>query len=172
MPRTKKAVASKNTCELAPKEQRNSIGAAAMSDIHAMAANSKTKQCKICNAYCAGTSIVDIGNGEVCHSTCYVCVECKSSLANQKCYKDPSDINYRYCMGCYNTGSSSLCFECGCKLVGDFVTIPDRGNYHGKCLNCGLCQRNLEDQPMAFDKIKKIFKCSPPCQLPELPSLY
>ena len=48
MPRTKKAVASKNTCELAPKEQRNSIGAAAMSDIHAMAANSKTKQCKIC----------------------------------------------------------------------------------------------------------------------------
>ncbi|XP_075254437.1 zyxin-like [Convolutriloba macropyga] len=146
-----------------------------MEELNAMSANKDTPKCQICNQYCMGTNVVetkDVTSGEVlfCHSTCFNCLECGTSLADQRCYRDPSDpINSRYCLQCYSGGSQTvprLCSACSLPFKSDFISLPNnRGHFHPSCLNCALCRVNLVDKPMLFDKTKGILKCSPPCDL-------
>lgn len=153
-------------------EEWTKSSAAILEDVNNLSAKSDVPQCPICNQFCQGTNVVETHgpNGELflCHSTCFNCLECGTSLANKKCYQDPSDpIHCRYCMQCYSNGTQSMrqCNACHSTLRSDFISIPKRGNFHPDCLYCGLCKKNLVDRPMTFDKTKDIFKCSPPCDM-------
>ncbi|CAO3654202.1 unnamed protein product [Mucor hiemalis] len=68
------------------------------------------------------------------------------------------------------TAAETGCGECGKKLTGKTVRLPDtQVRYHWKCLNCKGCSLPFEDTSFFIDSSNRVFhpECAPPAPITE-----
>lgn len=110
-----------------------------------------------CCAACGETiSTESLGSGDKhWHPACFVCVECKESLADKSFVSPPQGIT---CVPCYKKASKRVCKACDTEVESGGLVYKDNC-YHESCFVCSVCGVALQTSP--FVHKEGAFFCEP-----------